>query len=165
MNSVIEVMMGGLEVSDNQQSELKTFVGSCVAICLYDPEIKVAGMAHVMLPKNHSNKIPVDSNEIGKFADHAIEIILQKMISKGCNINKIKAKMAGGATIFVHESKDNLFNVGPKNIKAIKSLLAEKKIHLVSEDTGSNSGRWVKFNVQTGEMTIVSSVKKSEKRI
>ena len=165
MTSTIDIVMGGLGISDNTTSELKTFVGSCVAICLYDPETKVASMAHVMLPKNNSSKTPTNSDEIGKFADYAIETMLQKLVSKGCDIRRIKAKMAGGATIFTTESNDTLFNVGPKNIKAIKSLLTEKNIQLVAEDTGLRFGRWVRFNVKTNEMIITSSVKKNEKTI
>lgn len=165
MNPIADIVMGGLAISDDNIKELKTFVGSCVAICLYDPESKIAGMAHVMLPKNNSNKAITNPDEIGKFADSAIKTILDRLVSKGCDIRRIKAKMAGGATIFTHESKDTLFNVGPKNIKEIKSILLEKNIQLVAEDTGASFGRWVRFNTQTNEMTITSSMKKDGKKI
>ena len=29
---------------------LRTILGSCVGICLYDPELKIGGMCHIMLP-------------------------------------------------------------------------------------------------------------------
>ncbi len=164
MNNVIEVVMGGLEIADNQ-SEFKTFVGSCVAICLYDPNAKIGAMAHVMLPKYNLTKPLVNSDEIGKYADHAVNTMIDKLISKGADMKKIKAKMAGGATIFSHESNNDLFNIGPRNVKALRSILTDKKIPLVSEDTGLGSGRWIKFNVNTGDMIVVSSIKKTEKKI
>lgn len=165
MNSLIEVKMGGLEITDNVSSEFKTFVGSCVAICLYDPDSHVAGMAHVLLPKNSHNKPITKREEAGKYADEAIKIILSEMGSKGANLKRIKAKIAGGATIFSHESKDNMFNIGLRNITEIKNILREKNIQLVSEDTGLNFGRWVRFQVETGDMAITSSVRKGEKKI
>lgn len=29
---------------------LRTVLGSCVGICLYDPQKKIAGLSHIMLP-------------------------------------------------------------------------------------------------------------------
>ncbi|MGI0017094.1 MAG: chemotaxis protein CheD, partial [Nitrosotalea sp.] len=87
------------------------------------------------------------------------------MIQKGANHKRIKAKMAGGATIFAHESETSLFNVGPRNIASLKQLLKENDIPLVSEDTGENFGRWVRFNLQSGDMVITSNLKKFEKTI
>ena len=47
------VPMGGLGIS-KEKNVLKTFVGSCIALCIYDIEKKIGGMAHIMLPKNTS---------------------------------------------------------------------------------------------------------------
>lgn len=157
--------MGGLEITDDISAEFKTFVGSCVAICLYDPDSHVAGMAHILLPKNNQNKPIINREDAGKYADEAIKVILTKMVSKGANLKRIKAKMAGGATIFSHESKANMFNIGSRNINEVKNILREKNIQLVSEDIGLNFGRWVRFQVGTGDMTIVSSIRKGEKKI
>ena len=50
---------------------LRTVLGSCVSVCLYDPKAKVAGMAHIMLPEQKSE----DSNPI-EYADSAIPILI-----------------------------------------------------------------------------------------
>lgn len=165
MNNVIEIKMGGLEITTNETEELKTFVGSCVAICLFDLVSKVAGMAHVMLPKKVGNKQLTDQNDAGKYADEAFSHMMHSMIQKGADPKRIKAKMAGGATIFAHESETTLFNVGPRNITSLKQILKENNIHLVSEDTGENFGRWVRFKLHSGEMIVTSNLKKSEKTI
>ncbi|WP_157926901.1 chemotaxis protein CheD [Candidatus Nitrosotalea okcheonensis] len=162
---MIEIKMGGLEIITDETKELKTFVGSCVAICLFDLVSKVAGMAHIMLPKKSDGIQFTGKNDIGKYADEALSYMVDNMIHKGADPKRIKAKMAGGATIFAHESETNLFNVGPKNIAFLKEILEENNIPLVSEDTGENFGRWVRFNLRSGEMLVASNLKKFEKTI
>ena len=165
MNEIIEIKMGGLEIITDETKELKTFVGSCVAICLFDLVSKVAGMAHIMLPKKSSGVQSTGTNDIGKYADEALSYMVVNMVQKGADPKKIKAKMAGGATIFAHESETSLFNVGPRNIAFLKQILQENNIPLVSEDTGQNFGRWVRFNLHSGEMLVTSNLKKFEKAI
>ena len=162
MIKVIEVKMGGLEIVAGEAVELKTFVGSCVALCLFDPVSKVAGMAHVMLPKNGG---VIDQNTKsygGKYADKAIELMLQNMVSMGAQQARIRAKIAGGASIFSHESEEGIFNIGSRNIAAIKQILMENHIVIQSEDTGENFGRWVNFHAGSGDMTVTSRMRKTE---
>ena len=165
MNHIVEVKMGCLEIITNDHTELKTFVGSCVALCLFDTVSKIAGMAHVMLPKKNSNKQFTEKNEMGKYADEALTYMLSNMIRRGADPARICAKMAGGATIFAHESENSVFNVGTRNIAYLKQILKNNHIPLLSEDTGENFGRWVRFNLRSGEMTIMSNLKKLEKTI
>ncbi len=55
-------------------------------------------MAHIMLPKNNTND-PNPKPE-AKFADVAIKIMLDRLKISNAKINRLKAKMAGGANIF-----------------------------------------------------------------
>ncbi len=157
--------MGGLEIITDKECELKTFVGSCVAICLFDLTSHVASMAHVMLPQKSDGLQSLAQKDIGKYADEALSYMINGMIQKGADPKKIKAKMAGGAAIFEHESETSLFNVGHRNIVYLKKILKENGIPLVSEDTGENFGRWVRFNLQSGALTVASNLKKFEKTI
>ncbi|MBI1829081.1 MAG: chemotaxis protein CheD [Thaumarchaeota archaeon] len=151
MNSPIEVAMGEIAISNND-TMFVTFVGSCVALCLFDPSTKMGGMAHIMLPE--SNKNFQNAVQIGKYADKAIEALLKNMTTKGANKKRIKAKMTGGAQIFSSESGDGLFNIGTRNIDMVKTLLEKNKIPLIAEEVGMNYGRWVKFHTKTGELIV-----------
>ncbi|MBM3904754.1 MAG: chemotaxis protein CheD [Thaumarchaeota archaeon] len=136
---------------------LQTFVGSCVAICLYDNVAKVAGMAHVMLPKNNTTE-QVPKPE-GKFVDVAIKVLLDKLTANGAMRTRLKAKMAGGASVFQTEGNKNVFNIGTRNVDAIRAILGENKIPIVSEDVGEKGGRWVIFDVVSQVMTIKDRAK------
>jgi len=156
-HNIVEIPMGGLGFATQEKTLLQTFVGSCIAICIYDSSTKIAAMAHIMLPKNNTGD-PNPKPE-AKFADVAIRIMLDKIESSGVKLNRLKAKMAGGANIFQNEGKSNVFNIGARNADAIKSLLEEKKIPIVAQDVGSTSGRWITFDMNSLEMKIKDRTK------
>lgn len=148
----VDIPMGGLALVTADKPILQTFVGSCVAVCIYDSVAKIAAMAHVMLPKNNTqNQNPQPE---GKFADVALKIMLERLIASGAKPGRLKAKMAGGANVFQNEGKSNMFNIGVRNVEIIKTTLAENKIPIISEDVGSKHGRWVIFDVNSSEMKI-----------
>lgn len=149
-SKMVEIPMGGLGLTAQDKTVLQTFVGSCVAICIYDSAAKIAGMAHVMLPKsNNDNPKPE-----GKFVDVAIKVLLERLTAGGAKQDRLKAKMAGGASVFQNEGHKNVFNIGARNVEAIKTILGEKKIPIIAEDVGAKSGRWVTFDLEAGIMTI-----------
>ena len=156
-NNTVEIAMGNIGFTSPEKNLLQTFVGSCVAICIYDSQAKVAGMAHVMLPKNNtSDQTPKPE---GKFADVALRIMIERLITTGAKPNRLKAKMAGGANVFQNENKKTVFNIGLRNADTIRTTLEEKKIPLVSEDVGSTAGRWVSFDVNSSELTVKERTK------
>lgn len=124
-------------------------LGSCVGICLYDPIKRIAGLAHVLLPE--SNICPSERN-IYKFADTAIEALVQSMVKQGCTRPRITAKIAGGANMFASAGK----SIGERNVEVVKRELMRLNIRLVAEDTGKNYGRTVDINPENGLVTIRS---------
>lgn len=162
---VTNVAMGELEVTGDPGVTLTTFVGSCIALCLYDPEVKVGGMAHIMLPDgkddSKSGGIGASPND-AKYAGAALENTLRIMVRKGAQQGRMVAKMAGGAKVFTHEGSDSMFNIGQRNADAVKALLLQKGIRLVAQDTGATAGRWVRLDVATGKV-VVSRRKEGDK--
>ncbi|MEO9364441.1 MAG: chemotaxis protein CheD [Nitrososphaera sp.] len=156
------VGMGELRVADSNKKDtvLTTFVGSCIALCLYDPQSKVGGMAHIMLPENSKSS----EDKSAKYADGALENTLKMMVEKGATPRRLVAKIAGGAKIFSHEGSDNdMFSIGLRNTESIKKLLAQKGIRIAGEDVGLNHGRWVRFNLNSGQ--VVVSMRNSGEKI
>ena len=135
-------------------------LGSCVGICLYDPVAKVAGLSHIMLPTiaEFSNSNSVRE----KFADSAIEILLQRMLGAGATKIRIRAKIAGGAQMFANLSNPNLAGIGERNVIAVKQELLRQRVPIVAEDTGKDYGRTVYFDAEEGIM-LVKSVNRGER--
>lgn len=155
------VAMGELEVSADSGVTLSTFVGSCVALCLYDPAARIGGMAHIMLPEGNSEGN--NTNE-AKYANQAFENTLKMMTAKGALQRRMVAKIAGGAKVFSHDGAESMFNIGARNAEAVRRLLEKSEIKLLAEDIGSSTGRWVKLDIGTGRV-LVSTRKTGEKTL
>lgn len=127
-------------------------LGSCLAVVLYDQEIRTAGMGHIMLPGSTGVRTPGKS---GKFADLCISEMLKELEENKCEFKRLVAKIAGGASMFDAPVKETL-RIGERNRDAVMSELAKRGIPLTAEDTGGNYGRTVEFNTGTGDMIIRS---------
>ena len=134
-------------------------LGSCVGICLYDPETKIAGLAHIMLPLSTEagdSKGSIAQN--GKrYADTGITELVQEMTMKGASRTRLVAKIAGGARMFATQSA--VFNIGERNVAAVKKMLAAYRIRIIAEETGLDFGRTVFFHGDTGIMEVRAAAK------
>lgn len=126
-------------------------LGSCVGIVLYDKLTKVCGLAHIMLPD--SKQIRNNSN-VCKFADTAVDKLIEDMIALGANKSRLVAKIAGGAQMFSFGGKNDLMRIGDRNIEASKAKLKKLGIRLIAEETGANYGRTIEFYSETGDLLI-----------
>ena len=139
-------------------------LGSCVGVALYDKRKKVGGLAHIMLPD--SKAITKQGNR-GKYADTAIQDMLEEMERLGARRRDTRAKGGGGGCMFSIPGAISPRNVpgpalgmqiGDRNIESVKNILKELGIPLKAEDTGGSHGRTMKFDISTGVVTI-SSIK------
>ncbi len=130
-------------------------LGSCVGICLYDANSRVAGLAHIMLP---DSKALSQNTQTKKFADTCIVELVKMMEQIGAKKLFMKAKIAGGAQMFAVKSDSQIANIGARNVEAVKKTLASLSIPIIAEDTGLNYGRTQYFDVETGQMTIKSGL-------
>jgi chemotaxis protein CheD len=128
---------------------LRTILGSCVGICLYDPITKIGGLSHIMLP---SSKKP--SNNLKKYADTAIPMMIDEMKKLGADRERMVAKLAGGATMFKHTENSLMGDIGKNNIISVKDILGSLRIPVLSEELGGDYGRTIDFFLETGELKI-----------
>ncbi|MCL2086321.1 MAG: chemotaxis protein CheD [Oscillospiraceae bacterium] len=128
-------------------------LGSCVGICLWDKMNRVSGLSHVMLPDS-STVSKVGENRM-KFADTAVPDMHKKMLQSGALQRNLVAKIAGGAVMFASASSQ--FNIGERNVEAVRKVLKFLQIPIIAHDTGKNYGRTVFFHPETGKMEIKSS--------
>lgn len=154
MNQTIRVGMAEYKTAKSPLILTTLGLGSCVGVALYDKTIKVAGLAHIMLPDSRlSSKKRYNP---GKFADTAIDALVENMIKLGANARNIKSKIAGGAQMFKVKSENSIMRIGKRNIEAVKQKLDLLNIEIVAEDVAGNYGRTVELHCETGAFTIKS---------
>jgi chemotaxis protein CheD len=129
-------------------------LGSCVAIALYDATARVGGLAHVLLPNETMSR---DRSNPAKFPATALPMLLAEMVKLGARADRIKAKIAGGASMFASLMPTaGGINIGERNVIAVREVLANLKVPIVGEDTGSDYGRSVFLHLEDGRFEVRS---------
>ncbi|PLX13326.1 MAG: chemotaxis protein CheD [Marinilabiliales bacterium] len=122
---------------------ITTVLGSCVAVCMWDPVLKMGGMNHYMLPYWNGNGLASP-----KFGNIAIDKLIKRMENLGSNRRNLIAKVFGGGEVI--ETTIGLFHIGDRNIKIAEELLADYRINIKGSSTGGKQGRKIYFNTYTG---------------
>jgi len=146
--SLINVGVAQIKIA-NGPAVLRTILGSCVGICIYDRMKKIGGLAHILLPVDTSNGTTVE-----KFAETAIPHMVQMLLKEGAKKEFMSAKIAGGASMFKFEASVSLGQIGERNIEETKKMLAKLQIPLLEEDTGGSAGRVIDFFLDDGHLKV-----------
>lgn len=151
---MIKVAMADLNIALQGEVLKTTGLGSCVGLTLFDPNKRIAGMAHVMLPSSSiARETPIN---IAKYADTAIPELIERMLKDGAHIRSLQAKMAGGSQMFTLPGQTDSLRIGPRNVESCLMKLEEFKIPLLAQDTGGNFGRTIELSADSGILTIRS---------
>ena len=149
------VGISDLKVSKNPDDVLVTFaLGSCIAVAVYDPLVKVGGLLHYMLPDSTLDPQKAQ-NQPGMFADTGIPLLFKSCYRLGGEKKRMIVKVAGGASIL---DDANFFRIGQKNITALRKIFWKNNVMIDAEDTGSNCNRTVRLNLANGKFSIRSSM-------
>ena len=128
-------------------------LGSCVAILLHDPQARVGGLAHVLLPSPALSR--KDANP-AKFPQSALPSLLELMGGHGASTRRMTARLVGGASMFAGLASPGTIQMGERNIVACRQALYHHGLAVTGEATGGDYGRTVKLWVADGRVEITS---------
>ena len=124
---------------------ITTLLGSCVAVCLYDTRLRLAGMNHFLLPSRA--KSASDDMDVILAGDYSMEVLLNTMLGKGAVKQRLVAKAFGGGTIVT----SILMAIGQRNSEFAKEWLEREGIPLIAQDFGGAWSRKVIFTPDGGD--------------
>lgn len=137
------LLPGQLHVSADP-CQIRTILGSCVAICLWDSHQHVGGMNHFLLPAS-SKGHPATT----RFADVATKTLLDKLRALGCRVPYLQAKIFGGSSMFQKQDR-TAATLGTQNVTAALELMSNAGISVVVQETGGTHGRKIMLNTDDG---------------
>jgi chemotaxis protein CheD len=125
---------------------LFTVLGSCVSVCLWDPQSRIAGMNHFVFPGR-----PADFNQRGpRFGADAVNRLVERVQGAGADLSRTVAKVFGGARI--PEVRAGKGSISDENVLVATQLLRQRGIRIVASDLGGHLGRKVLFDTSTGDV-------------
>ena len=125
---------------------IRTILGSCIGIALYDRDVGVGGMAHVMLPDSTQG-----TGQPGKFADTAVDLLLEQVLSAGAERTRLRVKIAGGAAMFGEAMANTL---GARNAEAVRERLRTHSLRVAASALGGTKGRKMMLDPTTGDVRV-----------
>lgn len=149
------VPIGELAVSTDPGEVLVAYgIGSCVAICLYDPETQVSGMLHALLPSAPRGK--KNPGKPTKFVDQGVPLLVEALQRFGAKPNRLVAHLCGGAQVLSAAGFDGALNIGDRNVRAADAALKTAGLRIKAKAIGGRAGRTVKFYTADGKVTVRS---------
>lgn len=109
---------------------IATLLGSCVAVCLWDPLMKIGGMNHFMLPRRAPNRTSIDFDTL-LCGDYAMEALLNAMLARGARRERLQAKAFGGGAVVAALTHSS---IGAKNVEFAREWLTREGISLLAAD-------------------------------
>ncbi len=139
---IITILSGEYYISNDPQVVIVTLLGSCIAVCLFDPLNGVGGMNHFMLPQ--AQKEPC--RDYGKFGLQSLEMMLEGLAKQGAAFANLKAKVFGGSNMINLTYKEN--GIAIANIHFTLKYLQNKNIPIISKELGGNIGRRIYYLIE-----------------
>lgn len=148
---VLEIFLqpGELYFSD-RNTRIRTVLGSCVSMVFWHPELLVGGMSHYMLPRADGGGAGRSLD--GRYAEDAMELMLQEMEAVGAPRQEYHVKVFGGGDMFSTTPKTVASHVGRRNVEAARLLVARHGFTCVAEHLGGTGHRNVVFDIWSGHV-------------
>ncbi len=147
----IQIIHPGEYYISNEDELIGTLLGSCVAVCLYDPEKKISCMNHYMLP-GRVKESNIFQDKSAKFGITAIKKLFNEMENAGCKKRNIIAKIFGGGHVL---NTNNVNNTLPQdNIRVALIMMELEDIPVEDKDVGDNFTRKLMMDVKTGKIFL-----------
>jgi chemotaxis protein CheD len=126
--------------------QVKTILGSCVAVCLWDAARGVGGVNHFLLPRPGQGDVA--DNRFGAVATRRL---IEEVCAAGARRAALQAAVVGGGRPM---STITVGAVGDLNTAVALVVLREHGIRVVRQETGGAHGRKLLFNTQTGALLV-----------
>lgn len=128
---------------------LRTTLGSCVGVLLYEPRLRIGGLAHALLAEPPGGRIV----NRGKYARTAVETLLQELAALGARQGLV-AQLFGGASMFEAFHSSYLNSIGEDNVQTARAVLQRNGVPVVHEDVGGRVGRALTLHLSDGRVVL-----------
>lgn len=136
-------------VATDGETLVTSGLGSCLGIALYDPTTGVGGLLHAMLPAAEGRG-GLDQ----KYVVEGIDTLVADLDDAGADPTELRAKLAGAAEMIEFDMGSDTDSVGARNVDAAETALAHRQIQIVDSDTGGSRGRSLRFDTDTGALSV-----------
>lgn len=149
MDVVVDI--ADFQVSADPRADLVTYsLGSCVGVSIWDPETKVGGMLHYMLPESSISPEKAKLNP-AMFGDTGIPAMFRAAYELGAVKKRLIVKVAGGSSLL---DDNGTFNIGKRNYILLRKIFWKNGVLIDAEDVGGAVSRTMRLSIGSGRVSI-----------
>jgi len=135
----------------DEQTRIRTILGSCVAVTFWHPSLRIGAMCHYLLPARGPSQTETPG---GKYAEDVIALIATHFANQGFLPASFQVKMFGGSNMFPGLTLGESLNIGTKNIHRGLAILAHAGFNITNFDLAGGTNRTVVFDLGSGEVWV-----------
>ena len=155
-NSGITLQPGEVYFSQLQESkaikQLKTILGSCVAVTIWNAKSKTAGMCHYLLTQEADNTKSSQVMQKYRYGDQALDYLLKKMALLH-PLDEYDLALYGGSNMYPSLTSPS---IGEVNVKFAENWAKKNALTIGKQDTLGQHGRSVILDLTTGSITVIN---------
>jgi len=141
-DEVLYVEPGQLLVC-SEPRRLRTILGSCVSVCLYEPSQHMGGMNHFLLPRS-----PRSESHSFRYGDAAMGGLMERLERLGCDRRALCAHVFGGARVL--SALSETLHLGRCNVDFALEWLEQRGVMVVGSCVLGSFARRLEFDIATG---------------
>lgn len=145
------VLQPGKFLFSDQPLRVSTLLGSCVAITMWHPLLRLGGICHFMLPYAHGRETP---GLEGKYADDALRLFLDRIQACGTRPQDYRVELCGGGRQVCGLAADQARSIGRQNIDAGRRLLSDHGFSICRDDMADSGYRKLLFDLSSGAVEV-----------
>lgn len=138
------ISQGEFAIDGGPDAIIETLLGSCVSVCLWDPDRMIGGMNHVLFTDDTSNASTAYGHGV-----NSMELLINGLMRLGLDKSRFRAKVFGGSCMI-----DGLSDAGARNIAFAREYLEKERIVTIGGDTGGTFARRLEFRPGTGRARV-----------
>lgn len=146
------VGVGELVVTNLKHITVSTYaLGSCVALVGYEPNLKIGGIIHMMLPARRLDSAGQASSP-ARFVDSGIPMFFQAMRKMGAMPRNLKLAVFGGAN--AQKNHVDHFKIGQRNTELSMRMLQKFQLNVSYTDLGGFENRTIHLTLKSGKVVV-----------
>lgn len=155
-DSCINLQPGAVYFSQSLESnttkEIKTILGSCVAITVWHSKSKTAGMCHYLLAQEANKSKATHIMQKYRYGEEALDYLLKKMALLH-PLDEYELTLFGGSNMYPSLTTPS---IGKINVMFAQKWAKNNKLVFNKQDTLGNNGRSVTLDLNTGSVSLVT---------
>jgi putative nucleotidyltransferase with HDIG domain len=145
------VASGSYVVGTGNNGILEAYLGTCVGVTLYDPQKKIGGLIHLLLPEPPSPENPWNPE---MYAETGLPLMISELEQKGAVKKNLEAVIAGGALVGPLAKRDLILDIGGRTADIVGRILRKEKITIKKAEIGGYFSCRMNLHLGTGETQI-----------